>query len=402
MSLQSSSADFRPSGPAAIPRRVAIGCAAAGFAAFINMWCTQPILPVLASSLHAGLGATNNTVTAPLVATALIAPFSGALSDRFGRKIFICGAAFLLILPTVLCAMAHSIGMLTAYRFTQGLLLPFIFTVTIAYIADEFSPATATRLAGIYLSGTISGGFSGRLVSGFIAEFFGWRAAFIAVGAISTAAALLVLVLLPREKSFRPISRWGHTLHSFPDHLTNPKLLGNYLIGFGVLFSLVSLFTFLNFRLAAAPYTLGPAALGSIFVVYLGGVAISPFAGRAAASRGRRPVMAVAFVLTGAGLALTLLSPLPFIILGVLAACCGIFVQQTVATGYTGIAARTAKSTAAGLYVTAYYIGGSCGGVLPTGTWHHYGWPGCVVMTFAVQIIMLGIAWVVYRRHQPT
>jgi len=80
--------------PAAIPRRVAIGAAAAGFGAFINMWCTQPIVPVLAASLHAPLAATNNTVTAPLVATALIAPFSGALSDRFGRKIFISGAAF--------------------------------------------------------------------------------------------------------------------------------------------------------------------------------------------------------------------------------------------------------------------------------------------------------------------
>ena len=354
MSSLSSSVDFRIAArPTAIPRRVAIGTAAAGFGAFVNMWCTQPMLPVLATSFHADLAATNSTVTAPLVATALIAPFSGALSDRFGRKIFISGAAFLLVIPTLLCAMANSLEMLTIFRFAQGLLLPFIFTVTIAYIADEFPGPTATRLAGIYLSGTISGGFSGRLVSGFVAEFLGWRASFYAVGLISLAVALLVLFLLPREKYFRPVSGWGQTLRSFPEHLTNPKLLGNYAIGFGVLFSLVSVFTFLNFRLAGAPYWLGPAALGSIFVVYLGGVAISPITGRIAAARGRRPVMIAVFILTMAGLALTLLSPLPFIMVGVLLACCGIFAQQTVATGYTGIAARTAKSTAAGLYVTA-------------------------------------------------
>lgn len=364
------------------------------------MWCTQPILPVLATSLHAGLAATNNTVTAPLVATALIAPFSGALSDRFGRKIFISGAAFLLVVPTLLAAMATNLDMLVAWRFAQGMLLPFIFTVTIAYIADEFPGPTATRLAGIYMSGTISGGLSGRLVSGFIAEFFGWRAAFIAVGLLSLAVALLVLALLPREKQFRPVSSWGQTWRSFPDHLTNPKLLGNYVIGFGVLFSLVSVFTFLNFRLAAAPYLLGPAALGGIFSVYLGGVAISPVAGRLAATRGRRPVMLCAFIVMCSGLALTLLSPLPWILFGLLLTCCGIFAQQVVATGYTGQAARTAKSTATGLYVTAYYIGGSCGGILPASVWHSSGWPGCAAITAGVQVVMLGTALILYRRRQ--
>jgi YNFM family putative membrane transporter len=383
---------------AVIPRRVAIGTAAAGFGAFVNMWCTQPILPVLAASLHAPLAATNNTVTAPLVATAIIAPFSGALSDRFGRKIFISGAAFLLVLPTLLCTMANSLDMLTLCRFAQGLLLPFIFTVTIAYIADEFPGPTATRLAGIYMSGTIAGGFSGRLASGLVTEFFGWRASFFAVGLISLTVALLVLFLLPREKQFSPVPGWGQTLRSFPNHLSNPKLLSNYVIGFGVLFSLVSVFTFLNSRLAAAPYALGPAALGGIFTVYLGGMAISPIAGRVAAIRGRRPVMVTAFIATCAGLALTLLAPLAFIILGVLLCCCGIFAQQTIATGYTGIAARTAKSTAAGLYVTSYYIGGSCGGILPAATWHAYGWDGCAGITLAVQIIMLGTAWMLYRR----
>jgi len=110
--------------------------------------------------------------------------------------------------------------------------------------------------------------------------------------------------------------------------------------------------------------------------------------------------MAAAFILTCAGLALTLFSALPCIILGVLLTCCGIFAQQTVATGYTGIAARTAKSTAAGLYVTFYYIGGSCGGIVPAGAWHSYGWDGCAAITFAVQIVMLGTAWVLYRRRQ--
>jgi predicted MFS family arabinose efflux permease len=403
MSSLSSSAGFNVEPKSTeIPGRVALGAAAAGFGCFINMWCTQPILPVLARSLHTGLAATNHTVTAPLVATAMMAPFSGALSDRFGRKIFISGAAFLLVFPTILCALANSLDMLTAFRFAQGLLLPFIFTVTIGYIADEFPGPTATRLAGIYMSGTISGGLAGRLVSGFVAEFFGWRAAFFAVGLISLGVALVVLFLLPKERHFRPMAGWGETLRSFPVHLSNPRLIGNYAIGFGVLFSLVCVFTFLNFRLAGAPYGFGPAALGSIFTVYLGGVAISPITGRLAAAYGRRPMMITAFILCITGLALSLLSPVPCIVVGVLLTCCGIFAQQTIATGFTGIAAGTAKSTAAGLYVTFYYIGGSFGGTLPAAAWHSHGWPGCAAITAVVQIAMLAIAMIVYRRRLVT
>jgi predicted MFS family arabinose efflux permease len=110
--------------------------------------------------------------------------------------------------------------------------------------------------------------------------------------------------------------------------------------------------------------------------------------------------MVTAFILTAAGLALTLLAPLPFIVLGVLLCTCGIFAQQTVATGYTGIAARSAKSSAVGLYVTSYYIGGSCGGILPAVAWRDYGWNGCAALTLAVQLAMLGAAWVLYRQRQ--
>ncbi len=379
------------------PRRLAIAAAAAGFGAFVNMWCTQPIVLVLASAFHVSLAAANNTVTAPLLATAIAAPLSGAISDRFGRKIFISGAAFLLVIPTIFAAMAGSIEILAACRFIQGLLLPFIFTVTIAYMADELPPATATRMAGTYLSGTILGGFSGRFISGMTTAFFGWHAAFAVIGLLSLSAALLVVFLLPQERQFRPVAGWGQTFSSFPVHLHNPKLLGNYAIGFCVLFCLVALFTFLNFRFAAAPFHFGPGTLGSIFAAYLGGVAISPVAGRLAATRGRIFVMRTAFLITAAGLALTLFAPLPLILLGLLLATCGIFAQQTVATGYTGTVARAAKSTAAGLYVTFYYIGGSCGGILPNPVWHMAGWAGCAAIIAMVQLIMLGLASWLYK-----
>ncbi len=353
------------------------------------MWCTQAILPVLATSFHISQARTGLCVTAPLVATAIMAPVAGLISDRFGRKRFICGAALLLLAPSLAAASAGSFTAFVLCRFIQGLMLPFIFTVTIAYVGDEASGGAAARLAGTYASGTILGGFSGRFIAGVVTSAIGWREAFFVIAALTLAMAIMVTLLLPREQRFRPQHGIGHALQAFPLHLSNARLLATYAVGFGVLFCLVAIFTFINFRLAAAPYLLGPAALGGIFVVYLGGVVMSPLAARLSNAFGRRRVTVFAGAVVAAGLVLTLLAPLWIIEAGLLLAASGIFVQQTLAIAFIGVAAREAKSTAVGLYVTCYYIGGSAGGAVPADLWHNFGWPDCALIVAIMQIIML-------------
>ena len=56
---------------------------------------------------------------------------------RSARRRLILPAAFALVVPTVLLGLAPSLNWFLAARFLQGLLLPFIFTVFVAYIADE-------------------------------------------------------------------------------------------------------------------------------------------------------------------------------------------------------------------------------------------------------------------------
>lgn len=365
---------------------------AAGIATFINMYCTQSILPVLASSFHVAPARTGLSVTAPLLATAMVAPIVGAISDRFGRKRLILGAAILLVIPTALAADAQSFNAFVLWRFIQGLMLPFIFTVTIGYIGDETEGAMTARLAGIYMAGTITGGFSGRLITGLATEFVGWRGAMLCVAAVTLMMAMVVALLLRPEQRFKAQYGISRALKSFPVHLSNPRLLATYAVGYGVLFCLVAVFTFINFRLAAAPYLLGPAALGGIFVVYLGGVVMSPLAARLANRFGRTRVMAVAAPAIASGLLITLAGPLWMIIGGLLLFCSGVFVQQTLGTAFVSVAAREARSTAVGLYVMFYYIGGSCGGILPGGAWHEFGWPGCVAIVLAMQGLMLALA----------
>ena len=58
------------------------------------------------------------------------------------------------------------------------------------------------------------------------------------------------------------------------------SLVATYAVGFCVLFTQVAMFTYVTFHLAAPPFSLSTVALGWLFVVYLVGAAVTPFAGR--------------------------------------------------------------------------------------------------------------------------
>jgi predicted MFS family arabinose efflux permease len=293
-------------------------------------------------------------------------------------------------------AMAQSLAAVVFWRFVQGLMLPPIFAVTVAYIGEEF-PAEATWMTGIYVAASGVGGFLSRFVTGLLAQSFGWRWAFVGLALITLACAAGGAWLLPRERRFLRSGGIVASLGFIAAHLRNPQLLATYAVGFGVLFAFVAVFTYINFLLAGPPYGLSTAALGTLFVVYLVGVVIAPATGRLVAAFGRRRLVALAAGLWIVGLAVTLAPGFWVIMLG-LAICvaCG-FVCQACATSYVAVTARQARSSAVGLYVTIYYIGGGAGAVLGGYGWSLAGWPGCVATVAVVVAIVAGLALLFWR-----
>src|SRR3569833_1497157 len=192
-------------------------------------------------------------MTASTLAVALTAPRTGTAADVLGRKRVIVTALFLLTIPTLMCALSYSLSALVFWRFVQGLVLPPVFAVTIAYIGDEWEPHEVTAAAGIYMSGASLGGFSGRLVTGVLADLFGWRIAMMFIAALTLAGWLAVLALLPREKKFVRSEGLAASGRQMLEHLRNDQLLATYAVGFGVLFCFILTFTYINLRLAAPP-----------------------------------------------------------------------------------------------------------------------------------------------------
>ena len=152
------------------PRRVAVAFAAVG--AFLHLYAPQAVLPMIAQ--HYGVGAADASpiITAGTLAVAATAPFTGALSDVLGRKRVIVAAMALLLIPATMTALADSLSELIFWRFIHGLLLPPIFAVTIAYIGDEFPPAEANGVFGIYAAFSAVGGLLASLLPSVTAIVF--------------------------------------------------------------------------------------------------------------------------------------------------------------------------------------------------------------------------------------
>jgi predicted MFS family arabinose efflux permease len=377
-------------------RRAAVGIP--GFCAFFNLYGPQSLLPSLAREFDASPAQISLTMTATTLAIALSAPFAGAIADILGRKRVIAAAMIVATAPLIMIALAPGLHALIFWRFLLGLALPPIFTVVVAYIGEEWPPAQAMGAMGVYMAATSVGGFSGRFVSGVLADLVGWRTGFLMIAAMTFACGLIVAALLPRERNFTRSKGLAETGRQMLGHLRNPQLLATYAVGFGTLFTFVALFTYVNFVLAAPPFHLPPTLLGAIFVTYLAGAVTVLGLGRAIARFGRRPLVLGAMAIWICGALLTLAPTLPVIILGLAVAASGGFIVQATSTGYVALTAESGRTSAIGFYATSYYIGGSVGGLLPGLTWSAGGWPACVAMVVTMQLMMASVIALAWKR----
>jgi predicted MFS family arabinose efflux permease len=260
--------------------------------------------------------------------------------------------------------------------------------VTVAYIGDEWPPAEANGVIGLYAAASAVGGFFGRFVPGMLADQFGWRGGFLALACGSVICLAMVFFLLPTEKKFVRATSLGSSLRQMVGHLRNPRLLATFAVGFGVLFNFIATFTYLSFHLAAPPFDRSPAFLGSVFVVYLFGSVGALYLGRAIAWFGRRNFVLLVIAVWAGGMLLSLIPSIPAIVgCLIVASTCGILTQAS-STSFVAITAKTGTSAAVGLYVTAFYIGGTFGGWLPALAYEAGGWPYSLVLVIGMLSIM--------------
>jgi predicted MFS family arabinose efflux permease len=382
------------------PRYLAV--AACGGTAFLDMYATQPLLPELRAEFHTGEAAVGATISVLTFACALAAPFVGPFADAVGRKRVIVSAIIGLALVTFAAAGAKTLHALLVWRFVQGLFMPAVFAVTVAYVAEEFPAAVGGRGIAAYIAGNVLGGFLGRYVTAIVASRWDWHVAFVVLGAMNLGGAAFVWALLPRAAHFTREASATGAVQAVGRFVRDPVLLATYAVGGSVLFSLVAALTFVTYHLAAPPFGLGTVALGNVFFVYLVAVVATPLAGRIIDRLGHRATVLIAIATSATGLLLTLIPSLVAIVVGLTIMTTGVFAAQASSQGYIGVVARERRSTAAALYLTVYYTGGGLGAIFPAVVWSRGGWPATVALIVFVQVLAAAVAALLWTRRAAT
>ncbi len=369
-----------------------------GFFAFLNVYAMQAVLPMVMNDFHASPVQAGLTVGATVLAIALVSPFMGMLSDAFGRKNVLCTSMFALTVPMALVPMADSLNALLILRFLQGLAVPGIVVVLIAYISEEFHAGGVARMTATYVGGSVMGGFCGRFITGHAGQLLGWRGAFVTLAILNFLGALLVVWLLPPSRRFVPNRNMQAGFDTLWRHLHHKHLMAACAVGFCVLFSLVGTFTYVNLHLAAAPFYLSSAGLANVFCVYLVGVLVTPMTGRYIAKFGFLKSLLSALCLSAAGLLMTLLPSLSLVVVGLAVCSTGIFICQSATI--TAIASNVSegRSLAMGLYYMSYYAGGAAGTLVAGMAYVGWGWAGSVLSIVLIQAVAIVLAVMVWRQ----
>jgi MFS family permease len=147
-----------------------------------------PLLKAQWSLSDAQLGLLSGVVA--IMVGLLTFPLS-LLADRWGRVKSLTLMAVLWSLATLLCAVAQTYGQMLAGRVLVGVGEAAYGSVGIALVISVFPQNMRATLASAFMAGGLFGQVLGVAIGGQIAASHGWRAAFMVIGLIGLALAVL-------------------------------------------------------------------------------------------------------------------------------------------------------------------------------------------------------------------
>ncbi|NEL79577.1 MAG: MFS transporter, partial [Xanthomonas perforans] len=214
---------------------------------------------------------------------------ASAVSEAVGRKPVMLVSVFASSAITIACAFVPGWGSFLGLRLVQGILLSGLPAVAMAFIAEEVHPRSSGYAMGLYISGSAMGGMMGRVITGVLMEWGGWRLAIGGIGVLGLGAAVVFWQCLPPSRHFQPRPlQWRGLAENFALHLRDGGLRWLFLVGFLLMGAFVTVYNYIGYRLLAPPFALSHAVVGSVFTVYLVGIASSTFIGGLADRFGRR------------------------------------------------------------------------------------------------------------------
>ncbi len=183
-----------------------------------------PVLPLFASSFGVGAAAIGLTLSTFALARLILNVPLGVLSDRYGRRILLAGGPLISAVGMLGSGASGDLAELLAWRFVAGAGSAMYMTGAQVYLIDISTPANRARFIGANQGALLFGVSIGPAIGGLLAEIYGFRVPFYAVGAASLLTASFAYFRLP-ETRVRPTLRTDAPTTDRPDRPAWLRLL---------------------------------------------------------------------------------------------------------------------------------------------------------------------------------
>ncbi|HDV7161358.1 TPA: MFS transporter [Yersinia enterocolitica] len=363
-----------------------------------SIYYSQPLLGVMGSDLHASVGVVGLVPTLTQIGYALGILLLAPLGDRHDRRIIILLKGILLTAALLFSGFVPGINALLVTSFVIGIA---------ATMAQDIVPASATlvsaaqrgKTVGTVMTGLLLGILLSRVLSGFVAEYFGWRSLYMGAALSVIIITLVIWRSLPRVPATSALSypallaSMSHLWLQFKDLRQAALSQGLLSVGFSAFWSTLAV-------MLQDTYHLGSAVAGAFGLAGAAGALAAPLAGSLADRRGPQVVTLIgASLATLSFAALFLLPLLPFhlqiglIVLSAIGFDFG--VQATLVAHQTIIYSLepAARSRLNALLFTCVFIGMAVGSALGSLMLEKMGWAGVVTLITLAGAASLAVRW---------
>ncbi|MEN4542116.1 MFS transporter [Pantoea agglomerans] len=351
-----------------------------------SIYYSQPMLDIISKQFNAGIGAVGMVPMLTQAGYALGILLLAPLGDRHDRRTIIFIKGLMLVVALLLCGFSGGLSALLIASFVTGLT---------ATVAQDIVPASAAlapersrgKTVGTVMTGLLVGILLSRVVSGVVAEYFGWRTMYM----IAALAVLLITLTLWRVlPRFAPGTSVSYPrlllslVHLWRHHQTLRRAAlaqGLLSVGFSAFWSTLALMLSDRFHLDSA-------VAGAFGLAGAAGAMAAPLAGSFADRIGPARVTQAGAALVTISFALMFLLPLlPMPAQLALIVLCTIGfdlgVQATLVAHQTLVygLAPEARSRLNALLFTVVFIGMATGAALGSLALAHWGWNGVVALS---------------------
>lgn len=350
-----------------------------GFSLFFDLYFTQIILGPVADVFGATVLQARYTMVAATAGVVFAPLFAGRLQQKKAVQVATLAA---MMTAAAIEAAAPNLWTLIGMRFCQGILVGILFIQAMGRIATLHRMRFGASSNGLFVSATTLGSFTSRFLPPSLVDAIGVKPTFLVLAS--------VLLLICAAVYFSPMPE-ASTDASHELTIPAPAASGQrkaflieYLLGFCVLFSQTSIWTYLPVRLARAPFMLDDRYLALMALVFLLGAVSASLTIRVTRNDLSKFAILLFFGCAIVGALMTGTFNLYAIAGGLAVFTVGSFALQAMLS--RRLTARAGASTPRifAVYMSIYYMGGSAGSYLSGDIFVTQGFSGVVLAVITV------------------